>query len=191
VPRSSRILRRAGTTNVCATGFDLKRTKLRPQHRYPPLQKTQGRGTLSIDGAHEHHPKAGDPPRKVILRKLSAIRFVTPRQSQNLWGDKGVFVTLEVAKLERAWRYNRVPEHGGRDPDTKFQYDRAKKWIGFGQKVELWATTVTREDDEDDALCFVEGRHSFAVLRDLGYVTIEAWVHKDEADELTRRYGAK
>jgi hypothetical protein len=48
---------------------------------------------------------------------------------------------------------------------------------------------VTREDDEDDALCFIEGRHSFAVLRDLGYVTIEVWVNRDEADELVRKYG--
>ena len=63
-------------------------------------------------------------------------------------------------------------------------------WIGAGQKAELWATTLTREDDEEDALCFVEGRHSFAVLRDLGYATIEAWVNKNEADEIVRRYGA-
>jgi hypothetical protein len=123
-------------------------------------------------------------------RKLSKIRFVPPRQSQNLWGDKGVLVPLDVAKLDKAWRYNRVPEGGGSDPDTRFQYEGVKQWISAGQKVELWATTVTREDDEEDALCFVEGRHSFAVLRDLGYATIEAWVNKDEADEIVRRYGA-
>jgi hypothetical protein len=122
------------------------------------------------------------------VRKLSEIHFVPPRQSQNLWGDKGVLVTLDVAKLDKAWRYNRVPEGGGSDPDTKFQYEGVKRWIGLDQKVELWATTVTREDDEEDALCFVEGRHSFAVLRDLGYATIEAWVNKDEADEIVRRY---
>ena len=33
-------------------------TKVCRQHRYPPLQKTQGRGTLSIDGAHRHHQRA-------------------------------------------------------------------------------------------------------------------------------------
>jgi hypothetical protein len=125
------------------------------------------------------------------LRKLSEIHFVPPRQSQNLWGDKGVLVTLDVAKLDKAWRYNRVPEGGGSDQDTKFQYEGVNRWIGLGKKVELWATTVTREDDEEDALCFVEGRHSFAVLRDLGYATIEAWVSKDEADELVRKYGAR
>lgn len=125
-----------------------------------------------------------------ISRKLSEICFVPPRQNQNLWGDKGVLVPLDVAKLDKAWRCNRVPEDGGQDPDAKFQYERAKQWIGLGQKVELWATTLTREDNEEDALCFVEGRHSFAVLRDLGYATIEAWVHKDEEDELLQRYGA-
>ena len=35
--------------------------KLCRQHRDPPLQKTQGRGTLSIDGAHRHHQKGGPP----------------------------------------------------------------------------------------------------------------------------------
>jgi hypothetical protein len=100
-----------------------------------------------------------------------------------------VLVTLDVVKLDKAWRYNRVPEGGGPDPDTTFKYEGVKRWIGSDQQVELWATTVTREDDEDDALCFIEGRHSFAVLRDLGYVTIEVWVNRDEADELVRKYG--
>jgi len=125
------------------------------------------------------------------MAKLSEVHFVPPRQSQNLWGDKGVLVTLEVAKLDRAWRYNRVPEGGGQDPETRFKYEGAQQWVGVGRKVELWATTVTREDDEEDALCFIEGRHSFALLRDLGYVTIEVWVNRDEVDELVRKYGAR
>lgn len=125
------------------------------------------------------------------MTKLSEIRFVRPHPSNDLWGDRGVLVTLDVVKLDRAWRYNRIPKGGGRDPDTRFQYDRAKEWIGVGQKVELWATTVTKEDDEEDALCFMEGRHSFAVLRDLGYKTIEAWVNKEEAAEIDRRYSPK
>lgn len=122
-------------------------------------------------------------------RKLSEIRFVRPRRCNDLWGDNGVLVTLDVTKLDKAWRYNRIPKGGGQDPDTRFQYDRAKKWIGVGKKAKLWATTVTKEDDEEDALCFVEGRHSFAVLRDLGYTTVQAWVNRDEADEIVRRYG--
>jgi hypothetical protein len=125
-----------------------------------------------------------------LMAKLSEVHFVPPRQSQNLWGDKGVLVTLDVAKLDKSWRYNRVPEGGGEDPDTRLQYKQVRQWVGVGRKVELWATTVTREDGEEDALCFIEGRHSFAVLRDLGYVTVDAWVSRDEADELVRKYGA-
>jgi hypothetical protein len=125
------------------------------------------------------------------MAKPSEIHFVRPRQCNDVWRDRGVLVTLDVAKLDRPWRYNRVPEGGGRDPDTRFQYEGVKRWIGSGQKIELWATTVTREDDEDDALCFIEGRHSFAVLQDLGYVTIKAWVSRAEAGELVRKYGAE
>lgn len=124
------------------------------------------------------------------MARLSEVHFVAPRQSHNLWGEKGMLVTVDVAKLDKAWRYNRVPEGGSQDPNTRFQYERVRQWVGVGRKVELWATTVTREDDEEDALCFIEGRHSFAVLRDLGYVTIDAWVNRDEADELVRKYGA-
>jgi len=47
---------RTHTQRVCAQGQKLCR-----QHHYPPLQKTQGRGTLCIDGAHEHHQKGGPP----------------------------------------------------------------------------------------------------------------------------------
>lgn len=125
------------------------------------------------------------------MGKLSEIRFVRPSQCNDLWREKGVLVTVDVAKLDKAWRYNRVPEGGGEDPDTRFQYERVKQYVGQGRNIELWATTVTKEDDEEDALCFVEGRHSFAVVRDLGYATIEAWVNRDEADELIRKYGAK
>lgn len=125
------------------------------------------------------------------MGELSEIRFVRPRQCNDLWRGEGVLVTVDVAKLDKAWRYNRVPEGGGEDPDTRFQYHRARQWIGVGQKVELWATTVTKEDDDGDALCFVEGRHSFAALRGLGHATIQVWVNKDEADEVVRKYGTK
>jgi hypothetical protein len=121
------------------------------------------------------------------MRKPSKIHFVRPRQ--NLWGDKGVLVALDIAKLDKAWQYNRVPENGGQDPDARFKYQGVLDWIGSGRKVDLWATCVSKEDE--DALCFIEGRHSFAVLRDLGYTTVEAWVHKGEADEIARQYGAK
>jgi hypothetical protein len=125
------------------------------------------------------------------MQKLRKIHFVPPMQGQDVWRDKGVLVAVDVAKLDKAWRYNRVPKGGGQDPDTRFQYEGVKHWVCRDRRVELWATTVTREDDEEDALCFVEGRHSFAVLRDLGYKTIKVWVHENEVDELRRRYGAK
>ena len=82
------------------------------------------------------------------MAKLSEVHFIPPRQSQNLWGDKGVLVTLDVAKLDKAWRYNRVPAGGGQDPDTRFQYERARQWVGVGREVELWATTVTHSDHQ-------------------------------------------
>src|SRR6266567_3803643 len=49
---------RTHTQPVCAE----RDKKLCRLHRYPPLRKTQGRGTLSADAAHEHHRKPGHPP---------------------------------------------------------------------------------------------------------------------------------
>ena len=50
VPRPSRTLRRAGTTTAYTTG-SVGGQKLRRQYRRPPLQKTQGWGTLGGNGA--------------------------------------------------------------------------------------------------------------------------------------------
>ena len=66
---------RAGVKNIVgapsfahfAKGGNLKRMRDRVakpqelcrQHRYKPLQKTQGPGTLNTDGAHRHHQGVG------------------------------------------------------------------------------------------------------------------------------------
>jgi hypothetical protein len=41
--------------------------------------------------------------------KLSKFHFVPPRQCQNVWGDKGMLVTLDVAKLDRAHSLTDTP----------------------------------------------------------------------------------
>ena len=46
------LLRRGGYHERIGNGFHAGGQKSRRQYRYPPLQKTQGRGTLIRDGAH-------------------------------------------------------------------------------------------------------------------------------------------
>jgi hypothetical protein len=43
------------------------------QHHYPPLQKTQGRGTLCINSAHEHHQKGGPPATRASYSKQQKV----------------------------------------------------------------------------------------------------------------------
>jgi len=57
---------KGGNHESIRNGFVQKDKKSCRQHRYPPLQKTQGRGTLSIGGAHEHHQKGGPPAEERI-----------------------------------------------------------------------------------------------------------------------------
>ena len=47
------------SNGICAEGKSRCR-----QHHDPPLQRTQGRGTLYVEGAHEDHEKGGPPARK-------------------------------------------------------------------------------------------------------------------------------
>jgi hypothetical protein len=65
-PCSSRSWRRAGTRNAYATGFVQNGQKLRRGHRYPPLQKTQRRGTLNYRWRRQTSSKVGHPPRALI-----------------------------------------------------------------------------------------------------------------------------
>ena len=67
VPRPSRSLRGAGTTNACATGIVRKGQRLASAASYPPLQRTQepalskveGTGHPQQDGANKNPPSKG------------------------------------------------------------------------------------------------------------------------------------
>jgi hypothetical protein len=119
------------------------------------------------------------PPEVPPAEKLS---FVRPHP--NIWGDKGVMLTLSVAKLDAAWRSLRVPPGG--EPYCQGKYRRAKQWIGSYGRWSLRAPTI--DTDGKDRIYFVDGRNRFAALRDLGYEEVKVWAHHDQAKKLLRKY---
>ena len=43
-------------------------------------------------------------------------------------------------------------------------------------------------DEGENHIYFMEGRNRFAALRDLGYRVVKVWAHRDDSDELRRKY---
>ncbi len=96
-------------------------------------------------------------------------------------------VRLNVTKLDKAWRYNRVPPGGEPYIDTLAKYQDAKEWVETNEPI--WASTVGLDDDDKgEGVYFIDGRNRFAALRDLGYTEVEAWACRSEVAQLKRRY---
>jgi hypothetical protein len=118
----------------------------------------------------------------VALKKLD---FVPP--DPLIWGDRGVMLTLSVAKLDAAWFYNRVPRGG--EPNDGGKYERAKRWIRQNGHCGLRASVIAIDEGENH-IYFIEGRNRFAALRDLSYRVVKVWALRNECDELSREYAA-
>jgi hypothetical protein len=115
---------------------------------------------------------------------LKELDFVPP--DRPVHRNQGVMLTLSVAKLDTAWCYNRVPPGG--EPDNRWQYERAREWIIEHGHSGLMMSEIAI-DEGDDHIYFMEGRNRFAAIRDLGYSVIKVWAHRDDSEELRRKYG--
>jgi hypothetical protein len=77
VPRPSRALRRAGTTNVCATASRRKQIKFCPQQRHPCQERKDGAPSVETEQAKTSPPRAGHPPNVHLVipnRAESSVR---------------------------------------------------------------------------------------------------------------------
>lgn len=102
--------------------------------------------------------------------------------------DNEVLVRIDVAALDRAWR---------KDPDfyvgrggkggIEGRYENSLRFVRDAESLHASQVSV----DEDGIPRFVDGRHRFAALRDMGVRAISVAVPVGEADELYRRFGSK
>ena len=113
VPRPLRTWQRAGTWERMRD-WVAEPQRLCRQDRYPPLQKTQGRGTLSIDGAHRRHQKGGPPATRVVFARWSRLHPCQnthsgqPSRVVIVWKRlRGYLVNRETGRTRGLHRYIR------------------------------------------------------------------------------------
>jgi hypothetical protein len=97
-------------------------------------------------------------------------------------------VTVDVAKLNRAWKstgehYIGLNGHGA----TIGRLKRFKSWLreNPGKAIEASVVYLT---DERNWVWFHDGRHRFAVLRDLGYRKIKVAVRREQAAQVREHF---
>jgi hypothetical protein len=99
-------------------------------------------------------------------------------------------VWISVLKLDASWRYD-VPYYvgeraigpGNGDPS---RYKRFGEWIREGHQIWMPHVGFTRT-----YICFSDGRHRFAWLRDHGVRALPVTVSPDIEAELKKRFGTK
>jgi hypothetical protein len=129
-------------------------------------------------------PVVAKPPAKANAGPLTGIKFV---KSENAASNRDVVVYASTAKLERDLAKD-VGFHVGVSGAGGIagRYEEFRRFLGKGQAIAMPRMTMGGGEAS-----FVDGRHRFAVLRDLGLKTIPVTVAKEEAAAFRRKYGAK
>ena len=93
---------------------------------------------------------------------------------------------ISVPSFDASWRRNRAKYigPGGSGPTIGDRYKKFSTWIERGEAA--WIPWVGFESGE---VCFTDGRHRFAWLRDHGVQAMPIDVDPDIAEEMRRRFG--
>lgn len=100
---------------------------------------------------------------------------------------KEVMVVVSTAKLDASWAKDSgfyIPANGG-GAEIGGRRDGFKSFLATGATVE--PSTVCL--DEQGEVSFVDGRHRFSVLRDMGARQVVVAIHKSQAKKLAKIYG--
>ncbi len=111
----------------------------------------------------------------------------TERCPDESWPDvePDAVVWIDPALFDTAWkRSDQWVSPGGRSGAHGLRYPRVGQWIEAGNNIEM---CVANRDG--GAVCFTDGRHRFAWLRDLGLRAMPVQVSPDEALWFARQLG--
>ncbi len=125
------------------------------------------------------------PDLEQAIRPLATIRAKQQRQfkqGQVAQVSGARLVTVDVADLDRLWRESdpsRYVEPGGFTPggEVAGKYDRFQRWLEDNPDTDIEASYV---GFASGAPGFVDGRHRFAVLRDMGVKQITISVDPED-----------
>jgi hypothetical protein len=111
----------------------------------------------------------------------------TERRPDESWPDAepDAVVWIDPALFDAAWkRSDQWVGPGGRNGAHDLRYPRVGQWIEAGNSIEM---CVASRDGE--AVCFTDGRHRFAWLRDRGLQALPMQVTPDDALWFARQLG--
>jgi hypothetical protein len=104
--------------------------------------------------------------------------------------DRGtyVLVTVDVAKVDLAWQPIREHYIGLDGSGAKIErLEGFSRWLNKNPAKPIWASTLYLSD-ERNWVHFHDGRHRFAVLRDLGYRTVRVAVPRRQAAQFREHF---
>lgn len=172
----------------------------------PELAKAQAEGRKVISEADLRERIAGaardthaeDLPEKIREwqgRKVaSAFRYgvtaaftYSPKRN---WKDY-ILVTLDVDKVEASWSKDRdfYVGPGGTGAAIGKRYARFQQWLDENPETPIDPPMIGLTPSR--SIIFGDGRHRFAVLRDLGEKRIAALVPREDLKDMEARFGAQ
>jgi hypothetical protein len=116
----------------------------------------------------------------------NGIRWISVPLPEDVEPDETVWIS--VAKLDVSWRKNRAQYigHGGSGRVIGDRYKKFGIWFEQGEPVQIpWVGL------EDGEICFTNGRHRFAWLRDHGLKSMPIDVDPAVAGEMRKRFGVR
>lgn len=94
----------------------------------------------------------------------------------------------DVLLLDAAWsKGGQYISYGGEDSNQPGKYERVGQWLAGSFR--LWMPHVGL--DAEGQICFTDGRHRFAWLRDHGAIAICVTVSEESAPDVERLFGTQ
>lgn len=113
------------------------------------------------------------------------IRWISVPLADGASPDERVWIS--AAKFDASWKKNleQYIGPGGSGAAIEGRYEKFGTWIGRGEAV--WIPWVGLESGE---ICFTDGQHRFAWLRDHGVQSMPIDVDPEIAEEMQKRFGS-
>jgi hypothetical protein len=127
---------------------------------------------------------SSEQSRSIAIKEPNEIRWISVPLPEDVEPDETVWIS--VAKFDTSWKKNRSQYIGpsGSGPAIGERYEKFGIWFEKGEAIEIpWVGL------EDGEICFTNGRHRFAWLRDHGVKSMPIDVDPAIAGEMRKRFG--
>jgi len=115
--------------------------------------------------------------------------FVLPVRALN-----DAVVMVDVRKFDESWKMDEQMHvgPGGTGHAMRGRYERFKEFLKEGKPIEMSEVSFYKNPETGQVEGhFTNGRHRFAVLRDMGLKTMPVAVSKSQAEEFTGLFGSE